>query len=141
MNRIVLLIAFTLAACSLKAQEYPFGKSRDSIRKEIRSVFPFMELSKNAVCDTLSIPGGVRVVYYYRNSKCYMMKEICPLAFEKILREAPGSSYKKLKENTWTNLDDGAMIKLVIVKNKNQCVFEYVPAKKENKSSLGTPSN
>jgi len=129
---VVLIVAFTMASCCLKAQNYPFGKSRDSIRKEIKSVFPFMELSENAVCDTFSMPGavGFRTVCYYRNSKCYMMKDICPLEFLNIFREMPGNSGKKLKENTWTNLDDGAMTRLVIVKDKNQCVFEYVPVEK-----------
>ena len=130
---VVLIIAFTMASCCLKAQNYPFGKSRNSIRREIKSLFPFMTTSESTVCDTFSMPGavGFRTVCYYRNSKCYMMKDICPLEFLKIFREMPANSAEKLKENTWTNLDDGAMRRLIIIKNKNQFVFEYVPVEKK----------
>ena len=114
----------------LKAQDYPFGKSKEMVRKVITSNFPFMKLSQNDICDTFSFPKGVSIIYYYRDNKCYMMKQVYPSEFEQIYKEMSDGSYKKVRENVWTDLGGTVMIDLIVIKAKNQCIFEYRPVEK-----------
>jgi hypothetical protein len=133
MKKLIILIALFTIPHYLKAQDFPFGKSKEEIRAIFeKSNFPALSTSKSDTRDVFNLNSGLQENCYYKNNACYMMKQIFSSSSAETMKRdiesmqsVMSETYKKEEENVWTDQNRTTRMKLIVIKDKNQFVVEY----------------
>ncbi|MGZ4001088.1 MAG: hypothetical protein ACXVIY_10685 [Mucilaginibacter sp.] len=125
------LLFFSLPFC-LKAQDTdPLGKSKEEVRKSYERSSEFTASVVQADdCDTVSMIADMKIVFFYKQDTCYLMKTIFPYNYVQGMRLSFNTMLKREKKDTWMDTIQGEEVTLTADKSKNQCIIQYRPVPK-----------
>jgi hypothetical protein len=125
------LLFFSLPFC-LKAQDTdPLGKSREEVRKSYERSSEFTaRVVQSDDCDTVSMIADMKIVFFYKQDTCYLMKTIFPYNYVHVMRLSFNTMLKREKKDRWMDTTQSEEITLTADKSKNQCIIQYRPVPK-----------
>ncbi|MFB9842777.1 hypothetical protein [Mucilaginibacter ginsenosidivorans] len=133
MRKLLLATAiFIIPFCS-KAQQSFFKKSKAEIRATVKKSIPAVTtVSQSDTCDVYKLSSGIIESCYYKKNSCYKLKQVFSSPSNQVLQKSVQTMdaaltgiYRKTKDNTWIDTQNGAKIELSTMKAQNQFVIVY----------------
>lgn len=123
--KILLLTLFTmLFATAVMAQRTTLGQSKDQFRATIKPNGG-ITLLKGQTTDTLTMPGGLQIVMYYRRDTCYQSISLMPIIYKNLMiNKMTEDGYQKINDTTWK--DRTKTVRVVVTDNSDKKYFTVV---------------
>ena len=123
MKKLLILLFIAVTPFWVLAQT-TIGKSKEELRKIIQSD-PNFKIATGIESDTLSLQPGMQSIFFYKHDTCYRSKSILPLQYmSAVTDKLTQDSYKKIKDNIWTNAIETIQVEVVVDKINDRCTVE-----------------